>query len=78
METLFVVLSLYVRRGTSKEIWPLRGFFTVSLIQGSYPFLNKQFKNFSRTFKDTFPIFQGLNSVQKRALSLGLFCSSAT
>ena len=26
-------------------------------IQGSYPFLNKKFKDFSRTFKDTFPIF---------------------
>ena len=25
--------------------------------QGSYPFLNKKFKDFSRTFKDTFPIF---------------------
>ena len=36
-------------------------------------FLNKKFKDFSRTFKDTFPIFQGLHSVQKRALSLCLF-----
>ena len=27
----------------------------------------------SRTFKDTFPIFQGLHSMQKRALSLFLF-----
>ena len=33
--------------------------------QGSYPFLNKKFKDFSRTFKDTFPIFQGLYSIQK-------------
>ena len=33
-------------------------------------FLNKKFKDFSRTFKDTFPIFQGLHLVQKRALSL--------
>ena len=31
METLFVVLSLNVRSGSSEEIWPLRGFFTVSL-----------------------------------------------
>ena len=41
--------------------------------QGSYPFLNKNFKDFSRTFKDTFRIFQGLHSVQKRDLSLYLF-----
>ena len=39
-------------------------------IQGSYPFKNKKFKEFSRTFKDSFPIFQGLHLVQKRALSL--------
>ena len=37
------------------------------------PFLNKNFKDFSRTFKDTFRIFQGLHSVQKRDLSLCLF-----
>ena len=36
--------------------------------QGSYPFLNKKFTNFSRTFKDTFPIFQGRHSVQKKSL----------
>ena len=34
---------------------------------------NKNFKDFSRTFKDTFRIFQGVHSVQKRALSLCLF-----
>ena len=50
---------------------------SVKEFHGSHAFLNKQFKNFSRTFKDTFPIFQGLHSVQKRALSLCLFCSSA-
>ena len=33
--------------------------------QGSYPFLNKKFMDFSRTFKDTFPIFQGLYSIKK-------------
>ena len=46
--------------------------YTVPLLlkKGSYPFLNKKFKDFSRTFKDTFPIFQGFHSVQKRALSL--------
>ena len=37
---------------------------------GFVPFLNKKFKEFSRTFKETFPIFQGLHLVQKRALSL--------
>ena len=26
-------------------------------LEGPYPFLNKKFKDFSRTFKDTFPIF---------------------
>ena len=27
-------------------------------LQGLYPFMNKKFKDISRTFKDTFPIFQ--------------------
>ena len=36
--------------------------------QCSYPFLNKKFKEFSRTFKTTCPIFQGLHSVQKKTL----------
>ena len=42
--------------------------FVAALRQGSYPFLNKKFTNFSRTFKDTFPIFQGRHSVQKKSL----------
>ena len=33
-------------------------------------FWTKKFKDFSRTLQDTFPIFQGLHSVQKRASSL--------
>ena len=41
--------------------------------QGTYPFLNKKLKDFSRTFKNTFPIFQGLHSVRKRAFNLCLF-----
>ena len=36
-------------------------------------FEQKIHKDFSKTFKDTFPTFQGLLSVQKRALSLCLF-----
>ena len=44
-----------------------------SYLQGSYPFLNKKFKDFLRTFKVTFSIFKGLHSVQKRAWSLCLF-----
>ena len=40
------------------------------LFQDSCIFSNKKFKHFSRTFKDTFPIFQRLHSVQKRVLSL--------
>ena len=32
MKPLFMVLYLNVRRGSSEEIWPLRGFFTVSLL----------------------------------------------
>ena len=36
------------------------------------PFFTKKIKDFSRTFKDTFPIFRGLHSVQRRALSLCL------
>ena len=55
-------VKLPVEKKTSSDCW-----------QGSYPFLNKNFKDFSRTFKDTFRIFQGLHSVQKRDLSLCLF-----
>ena len=40
-------------------------------------FLNKKFKDFSRTFKDTFPIFQGLHSVQKEPW-VYVFISSST
>ena len=36
------------------------------------PFFDQKIKDFSRTFKDTFPIFQGLHSVQRRALNLCL------
>ena len=32
METLFMTLPLNVQRGSSEEIWPLQGFFTVSLL----------------------------------------------
>jgi len=32
METLFVVLSLIMRRESSEEIWPFQGFVTVSLL----------------------------------------------
>ena len=38
------------------------------LKQGLYPFLDQKFKDFSRTFKDTFPIFQGLHAVQYQAV----------
>ena len=41
---------------------------------GFVPFFEQKIhKDFSKTFKDTFPTFQGLLSVQKRALSLCLF-----
>ena len=43
------------------------------LTTGFVPFFNKKFKDFSRTFMDTNPIFQGLHLVKKRALSLCLF-----
>ena len=36
METLFVVLSLNVRRVSSEEIWPLGGIFTESLILADF------------------------------------------
>ena len=36
-------------------------------------FWTTKFKDFSRTFKNTFPIFQGLHSVRKRAFNLCLF-----
>ena len=32
METLFVALSLNVRRGVSEDIWPLRGLIMVLLV----------------------------------------------
>lgn len=37
METLFMTLSLNVQRGSSKEIWPLQGFVTVSLLVDLHP-----------------------------------------
>ena len=46
--------------------------------QCSYPFLNKKFKDFSRTFKDTFRIFQGPHSVHKKSLESMSFFSSST
>ena len=36
-------------------------------------FLNKKFKDFSRTFKDTFPIFQGLHSMPKKSVEFMSF-----
>ena len=73
------ILSAILKRNVWRSVWRicmwilgLKG-LTLSLPQGSYPFLNKNFKDFTRTFKDTFRIFQGLHSVQKRDLSLCLF-----
>ena len=48
-------------------------YFLKGYCQGLYHVLNKKLKVFSRTLKDTFPIFQGLHSMQKRALTLCLF-----
>ena len=57
----------------SMEFWRSNSRFCSPKIiasgKGSNPSLNKN----SRTFKDTFVIFQGLHSVQKRALSPCLF-----
>ena len=39
----------------SRVHWPMQP--RERTLQGSYPLLNKKFKDFSRTFKDTFPIF---------------------
>ena len=62
--------NILLRKGFKQD---KRKFEPCNWKQGSYTFLNKKFKNFSRTFKNTFPIFQGLHSVQKRASSLCLF-----
>ena len=43
------------------EITRMTGIARITLmtrLQGLYPFLNKKFKDISRTFKDTFPVFQ--------------------
>ena len=42
-----------------------------------HTFFEPKIQGLLKTFKDTFPIFQGLHSVQKRALSL-FFSSSTT
>ena len=56
--------------GVEENSLPARGHF---LLTRFVPFLNKKFKDFSRTFKDTFRIFKGLHAVQKRAWSLSFF-----
>ena len=43
------------------EMTEMTGIARITLmtrLQGLYPFLNKKFKDISRTFKDTFPVFQ--------------------
>ena len=46
---------LLLRTLNSRMHWPMQP--RERTLQGLYPFLNKKFKDFSRTFKDTFPIF---------------------
>ena len=61
-------VKLPVEKKTSSDCW-----------QGSYPFLNKNFKDCSRTFKDTFRIFQGQDSIQcKKEIWVYVFFSSTT
>ena len=46
----------------------------IKVLQGSYPSLNKKFKDFLGTFKDTFPILKDSIQCKKRAyISLCLF-----
>ena len=59
--SFFMFLLCFIKRCYDKEEFDT----DCSYGQGSYPFLNKKFQDFSRTFKDTFPIFQGLYSIQK-------------
>ena len=40
---------------------------SIRVYKGSYPFLDLKFRDFSRTFKDTFSVFQGLHAVQNQA-----------
>ena len=47
-------------------------------LQRSYRFLNNKFENFSRTFKATFSIFQGLHSVQKKEVNIEIQGLSST
>ena len=55
------------------------GSFSKRVLQGSYPFLNKNFKDFSRTFKDTFPINFFKDSIQcKKEPWVYVFFSSTT
>ena len=60
-------LNVFVQHGRSVIHIPLMGY------SGFLKFLAKKSKDFSRTFKDIFPIFQCLCSVQNRALNLCLF-----
>ena len=41
---------------------------TLTSAQGSYPFFNKKFKDFSRTFKDTFFYFSRTSFSAKKSL----------
>ena len=49
------LLLLHVLWPNLRMHWPMQS--RERTLQGSNPFLNKKFKDFSRTFKDTFPIF---------------------
>ena len=40
----------------------IAGITRITRLQGLYPFFNKTFKDFSRTFKDKFLILQGFQS----------------
>ena len=60
-------LNIFVQHGRIVIHIPLMG------CSGFLNFWQKKSKDFSRTFKDIFPFFQGLCSVQNRALNLCLF-----
>ena len=45
-----------------------KGIQSRTIIQGSYAFLDLKFKDFSRTFKDIFSIFQGLHELQNQRM----------
>ena len=76
---LFNTGYIYQRVDQENTCW--QGFVNAILgvyFQGLYPFSNKKFKYFSRTFKDTFPFFKDSLQCKKVPWVYVFFSSSTT